>query len=1422
MVISNLSDSIAWAGVGSWVTLDRATDATVSNTTFEALNGGNGNWNGATLTIHRVTGGSVDGTSRDQLQFIDNGSFSLQEGNAYSVYPTQSIATAYAAQQNATGALNDTANGGWFARWSYTYATGTLTIQFGAAASGDGDFNQIASTALVQSVLRSISYRNDTPTGDTTIRFSLSDGATATNADVTVTTNYIYVTNTTDTATIDVSNGISFSEAIAIANAHVTGSQTLVLDSTLTGQSISASDNPVLSKSLKVDGYSASGASFGSGTMTLGAGVNLTFSNGSGKTLGMYSGGAVVAGEGGLIKEGAGQLKLYGTNTHSGGTSILGGTLQLPDQLGLGSGTVTLDGGGLSFMSNPTITNAMVIGTGGGSIDGGAPVTISGNISGSGTLTLTGGTKTLSGTNTHAATVVTSGGLTLSGGAAIADTGSVTVASGATLTLSSSETIGSLAGAGTVALGANTLTTGANNTSTTLSGAISGSGALAKTGSGILSLSGFNTYTGATTVSAGGLTLQGGNSIADTGAVMVASHATLTLASGAETIGSLAGAGNVVLGYKLTTGGDNSSTTFSGVISGIGNGLTKTGSGTLTLTGHNTYTGSTTVSNGTLALTDLTSISNSSAVTVSTNGTLMLGSDSSIGSLAGAGSVTLGANTLNVGNSNATDFSGVISGTGHLLKQGSGTLTLSATDTYTGATFVNVGTLLVNGALANSSSVTVASGATLGGSGSIGTGSTSGAVTVQSGGTLAAGNGVGTLTLHNGLTVAAGGTIAAQINGNTAGTGYDQIKVYGAVNLTGANLSINLSNFTPAVNDSFVLISNDGTDAITGTVTIGNTMLIEGGTFSQGGKIYQVSYKGGDGNDLVLMATIPNTAPTLTGVPNTAQAVTVGVAAALADFTVADTEQGTTNLSVTLTASNGTINGVTDTDNVTAGIQLSGTAAAINTALAAATFTATAAGAASIGISVSDGAVSTPANYSLNANVAPAPTPVLDKDGVPDAQENSAPGLTPANGGAAVAGDGNGDGIADSQQAAVASVAFLSTPTSQSNPASATPVYVTLVAGAVEGKAGASSATLNNVHQLDAPANLPADLKLPMGLISFSSTVGVSSVAGVGVTETFSLYVDPSVGANAYFKQNAAGTWVNLASSEYGGKVVSEGGKTRLDFSITDGGQFDDDHTINGVITDPGGVGFSVAVTKDADHDQFPDALEAANGLTVGVMDNNVFTSSKLFAMQMYRDILYREGEGAGVQYWQGRLDAGVSHAEVATSFLDSTELQGGTGAIARLYFGSLNRLPDAPGMSYWMDKQQLGTPLSQIAAAFAASPEFTLKYAGLDNPAFIESQYQSVLGRSATVQEQTQWATQLVADASRGVVLLGLTESAEYKAASETKLSVAMNYLGLLGRPAEQAGFDYWVNQQNTGVSEITVVGSFIASQEFHDRFLP
>jgi hypothetical protein len=198
------------------------------------------------------------------------------------------------------------------------------------------------------------------------------------------------------------------------------------------------------------------------------------------------------------------------------------------------------------------------------------------------------------------------------------------------------------------------------------------------------------------------------------------------------------------------------------------------------------------------------------------------------------------------------------------------------------------------------------------------------------------------------------------------------------------------------------------------------------------------------------------------------------------------------------------------------------------------------------------------------------PTPVRNVNGLTAEQENNAPGLAVPGGRVPVTGDGNGDGILDSVQAAVASAPFVNSASGQGNPGNASMSYLTLVAGSVNGKVDASTTlVLTNVGQTAAPTKLPAGMLEPLGLINFGAILSTT-----GATETFSLYVDSALGVNGFWKQNVAGVWINLASAAYGGAVVSEGNKLRLDFTLTDGGEFDTDGKADGVITCAGAPGF--------------------------------------------------------------------------------------------------------------------------------------------------------------------------------------------------------------------------------------------------------
>ncbi|RXT55816.1 hypothetical protein B6S44_06890 [Bosea sp. Tri-44] len=345
--------------------------------------------------------------------------------------------------------------------------------------------------------------------------------------------------------------------------------------------------------------------------------------------------------------------------------------------------------------------------------------------------------------------------------------------------------IGSIEGTGTIGFGA--LSVGSLNSDTTYAGRIDTPVSLTKVGTGALTLSGANVHTGGTTITAGsiiaannaafgtGLVTLNGGILATTGARTLGNNVSLTSSSAIRVLNATAtfSGGIATGGHALSLDGAGNGI-ISGVISGSGP-VTKSGTGTFTLSGANTYTGATLVDAGTLLAGAAGSLAPNSTLTVATGATLALnGFNQAIGSLAGAGAVTLGAATLSTGSDNGgTTFAGVLSGTGSLTKVGTGAFTLAGANTYTGATTVMGGKLVVNGSIASSSGVTVAAGATLGGSGQVPS------LTVN--GTLAPGNSPGTLTVNGNLVLGAGSLYLAEVQGAVS----DRINVGGTAALGG-------------------------------------------------------------------------------------------------------------------------------------------------------------------------------------------------------------------------------------------------------------------------------------------------------------------------------------------------------------------------------------------------------------------------------------------------------------------------------------------------------------------------------------------------------------------------------------------------------------------------------------------------------------
>ena len=344
-------------------------------------------------------------------------------------------------------------------------------------------------------------------------------------------------------------------------------------------------------------------------------------------------------------------------------------------------------------------------------------------------------------------------------------------------------------------------------------GKIVGAGYLTKAGAGSLTLSGTNAYYGGTLINAGSLILGASNVLSDHTWVQLANTngATLDLNDNSDTIGSLLGGGtsggNIVLGsgtltvnqkYRFTSSGTAASenSTYAGVISGTGNFI-KNNYGTLSLTGNNTYTGTTTinaseVAQGGLIITGNGNLSNSTAVTVANGAIIIFEKSVTIGSIAGAGKVDLrGVSTTltNGDDDSSTTYSGVLSGGGVFVKNGSGTLTLSGTNTHYGKLSINEGgiTLGASNVIHDNSWVSLAntSGVNLNLNGNNDTiGSLEGGGT--SGGNVVLGS--GNLTINQiyrfGATVADQNTTYA---GVISGTGSVTKTGYGYLTLTGAN-----------------------------------------------------------------------------------------------------------------------------------------------------------------------------------------------------------------------------------------------------------------------------------------------------------------------------------------------------------------------------------------------------------------------------------------------------------------------------------------------------------------------------------------------------------------------------------------------------------------------------------------------------------
>ena len=573
---------------------------------------------------------------------------------------------------------------------------------------------------------------------------------------------------------------------------------------------------------------------------------------------------------GSLTKTGSGTLTLSGASTYTGTTTISGGTLK--------AGVATVAGTSGPFGVNSAVMNDGILDINGYNVTIGrllnntlSTASIINNGASAATLTITTATADQTyaglindGTSTLHLTLNGTNALILTG--ANTFSGNLTIGSGAIYSLNTPWSGGSYGG--NIAINTSGLFSYWGTSSLTLSGAISGSGALQQNYStGILVLTGSNTsFTGTTNIVGGTLSLGNSNALGSSGAITFTGGTLQHSSSNTQNYGTRIV--NSTSAIKIDTNGQ--AVSYGALVSSNSGGLTKTGSGTLTLSAANAYTGVTSLGAGTLSLGNSSALGGGGNITF-TGGTLQHTSSNTVDYSA---RIVTNTSTINIDTNGQNVTYGVLASgnSGGLTKSGSGTLSLSGVNTYSGATTVNGGTLKITdttaqGGLKYTSGITINSGATLESSvnNDVLAYNQTGTITI-SGGTLKFGYENGTNDFNKKTVIMNGGTILLPVSGlanygaialwssdlTITATGTSYIKgagtnfagAYGiGINGTGRTLILNVTNSS----DSLTIYP----DLISSGSAVGNVTKAGAGTLTISGLSYYTGTLSVNGGSLV-------------------------------------------------------------------------------------------------------------------------------------------------------------------------------------------------------------------------------------------------------------------------------------------------------------------------------------------------------------------------------------------------------------------------------------------------------------------------------------------------------------------------------------------------------------------------------------------
>jgi hypothetical protein len=201
------------------------------------------------------------------------------------------------------------------------------------------------------------------------------------------------------------------------------------------------------------------------------------------------------------------------------------------------------------------------------------------------------------------------------------------------------------------------------------------------------------------------------------------------------------------------------------------------------------------------------------------------------------------------------------------------------------------------------------------------------------------------------------------------------------------------------------------------------------------------------------------------------------------------------------------------------------------------------------------------------------------------------------------------------------------------------------------------------------------------------------------------------------------------------------------------------------------------------------------------------------YVTALYRALLGRDPEPAGLSGWVGALAAGATHLQIDEGIYNSPEHRG--RQVDGFYATYLHRAAEPAGRAYWVNALLRGASETIVPVEFLLSPEYTLAHP--DAGSFVRGLYGDVLGRAPDVGSELAWRqlVQLGGTPARALAALSFLNSQE-----EHLRLIDRTYADLLRRPADHLGRDSWLAiLQTGGVSSEMLAQLFLSSDEFIGR---